>query len=363
MESGNGNKALIPSPTSFHSGCLIHHPFHSFLSFNVCAEEEENFRNELFAFSLIERKWNLLFKHNVNIEEINEPPKTWGHASIYSPYNRSFYLFGGIKITDDYNSDLFRFDLQKRVWIKIKPINAKSTELPLGRQGHRMVYLPWCDSFILFGGYTDNDNHLNDFLKFDIVRNEWSKVKEESTLHSDRPSPREVFSIILNEKKRSIIIFGGKDLDERFNDMYEFSFITNQWKKIVVNSFVPKARSSHSAVFIEKLQKMIIFGGFEGENWLTDCYEFDFKGIVWKKVLLYGDPLPSKGVSSHIAFYDKFRSQMLVFGGWDGDNDKNDLYIFKIPTYDSLKMQYISFEIMLKKKKAFIDVNFVVGGE
>ncbi|KAG2393797.1 hypothetical protein C9374_003561 [Naegleria lovaniensis] len=242
-----------------------------------------------------------------------------------------------------------------------------STQLckpPCGRQGHRSVYLKSQHKIVIFGGYAGY--HLDDFFVYDIKENMWSLMEEcHDDGNSNRLSPREVFSMVLNEQRQSIVFFGGKDEDYRYNDMHEFSLVTKKWyrlhqggprkkidspkkttvpKETLLN--IPSPRSSHSCIMIEKLQQMVMFGGYDGDDWLNDCWIFDFTLNKWTKVNLFTKHLSENslkifqhGFSSHVAVFDDIRSEMLAFGGWTGEMDINAMWTITFPTLNELEFQ------------------------
>ncbi|EFC41676.1 predicted protein [Naegleria gruberi] len=410
---------LTPIATSFHSGCLIHAPYNQLIIVGGCFDEddewyeEESCTNEVMSFNYMENKWKLLFSRVLNDDEStsttveesdtnnvqeqishinissdeqylerivqspiiqqssstaerrsNTPPRIWGHSCSYSPLTRSLYVFGGINYHDEYNEHLFSFSLDRREWKKIDAQKDSSMEeLPCGRQGHRTVYIPSIHKMVLFGGFSSS--HLDDFCEFDVRNNTWSRVEEDPAFLMNRPSCREVFSMIYAENRNSIIIFGGKTEDERYSDLREFSLTTRRWTllyqgkikktnhngntKKVTKLFkdIPSERSSHTAVYLENYQKMIILSGYDGEEWFCDCYEFDFNTMQWDGIKLETKDLPdtdreifTKGFSSHVAEFNNITNEMLVFGGWDGEIDSNILFSIKIPSYHSVAMKF-----------------------
>jgi N-acetylneuraminic acid mutarotase len=71
-----------------------------------------------------------------------------------------------------------------------------------------------------------------------------------------------------------MIVFAGGDGFSWLNDMFEFNLDLMEWKEIQTKGFPPSKRAGHSAV--QYKDSMIIFGGWNGNNTLNDCHEFDF---------------------------------------------------------------------------------------
>lgn len=78
-------------------------------------------------------------------------------------------------------------------------------------------------------------------------------------------------------------IFGGKDDDNKLNDLWEFNLKTLKWT--LIQAFdPPMARSGHSACLYKEM--MIVFGGiFEVTKELDDLILFDFKKKLWITLL------------------------------------------------------------------------------
>lgn len=71
-------------------------------------------------------------------------------------------------------------------------------------------------------------------------------------------------------------MFGGKNGDLRYNDLWQFNINNREWKFIANNALavVPRSRSGHS--LINFANKLILFGGIHDVTWeLDDLYVFN----------------------------------------------------------------------------------------
>jgi len=66
-----------------------------------------------------------------------------------------------------------------------------------------------------FGGY-DGETWKNDIFVYDIDRNEWDKIKTKNKPPAPKPRCRHSLSLYRNK----IVIFGGNDFEESFNDVH-----------------------------------------------------------------------------------------------------------------------------------------------
>ncbi len=81
----------------------------------------------------------------------------------------------------------------------------------------------------------------------------------------------------------------------------------------------PGARSDHAMCYIPTRQRVVSFGGWDGNVGLSDTWEFD--GRTWQDV----SPMPSQPIrSSHRMVYDSARDVVVCFGGWDGSATMRD---------------------------------------
>ena len=103
--------------------------------------------------------------------------------------------------------------------------------------------------------------------------------------------------------------------------------VSLQWDKVSYkNTVAPSTRSHHTSIFTEN-SVMVTFGGYDGAQYKNDVWIFNLKTHTWVEMLTTGD-MPSAR-EFHAAIY--FNSTMVVFGGYDGSS-RNDLYVLDITT-------------------------------
>ena len=61
-----------------------------------------------------------------------------------------------------------------------------------------------------------------------------------------------------------MLVFGGCDGWNYFNDLYKFSFESEQWLPVRVTGTAPGARSAPATVIHEAQAMMYVFGGYDG---------------------------------------------------------------------------------------------------
>lgn len=95
---------------------------------------------------------------------------------------------------------------------------------------------------VVFGGFTTDGEPSNDLFKFYFNENRWERIYIQNG--ADQPSPRIGHSAIIYQD--SMYIFGGKDTEDRFDDMWRFDLQSNTWSQVECGNN-PVARSGHTA--------------------------------------------------------------------------------------------------------------------
>lgn len=241
--------------------------------------------------------------------------------------------------------------------VRKKPVPITSPSVsgtaPSGREGHTAIfdernsvlqYTPepygppreWAgrQSFrdnqrvIVFGGETSSGVQ-NDLYEFKhSLQNEysWSSIsaqgappaaRTDHTAIARRPNPPSA--------TLSMIVFGGKDAsDAPLGDTWALNLAqtTNSgdaWENLTaqISGTAPEARIGHTAVYDPTYDRMIVFGGNDGNdsgtNYYSGVWVLKFGStMTWTKYTVSGEPSPRAG---HIAVLDDVNKRMVVVGG------------------------------------------------
>ena len=251
-------------------------------------------------------------------------------------------------------------------WSRISP-SSTSGNVPHPRSGAASVIVQ--NKLYIFGGYGGGTGRLDDFHSFDFDTNSWEEVP---VLSSQRPERRENNGVVIGGGTR-LYLFGGYNGSDWLNDLWMFDIVTQCWECIQEsNDINPASRNggidqhaidiaagntlnnerqgdssslSVNGVESEHLkirpsrrfgyvsvvheEKFILWGGFDGSEWLNDMYEFNFRTKVWRQVEAQGE-LPS--VRSCPAWSSN-DSQLFIHGGYDGIDRKADFFACDLTTY------------------------------
>ncbi|HUW23225.1 MAG TPA: kelch repeat-containing protein [bacterium] len=272
---------------------------------------------------------------NTGTREPNTPSERGGHSGIFANgFDNSIIVFGGSASPLVAPSDIVPYKLANpwdgsSKWEKLVPVGF----FPPPMAEHTAVYDNNDNRMIVFGGYKAIDPvvALNETYTLDFDLAFWPLVNP-----GDKPPARYGHSAVWTGGQ--MIVFGGKDNSQEFlDDCWQFDPGLNSWTPVPITGDKPPARWQHTAVWKwEPMEpgKMIIFGG-EDKNGkpLDDFWVLYTPGpgepnYRWKRIYPIGD-LPSKR-SGHATglFWGGDGEKVLIFGGFDGSNNLNDVYAF-----------------------------------
>ncbi|XP_076804825.1 multiple epidermal growth factor-like domains protein 8 isoform X1 [Clavelina lepadiformis] len=226
---------------------------------------QEGFSNELWIFNISNSEW-LLLENNLH----SSLPSLAQHTSAYVHIDEGkfLYVFGGQAMTSSgiiVSSDMFRFNLQTRLWEQITydPASVKSSHLRLA--GHTMVYDSVSQSLVVFGGYSAQSatgnavqDRTNQLYIFQLQRHYWLRIPLEN---SPKPVAFHSATIIGDY----MLVFGGSvhthDKDESCHDnrLHFYNLRCYSWHmpKVEIDG-----RQNHFAVASDNL--LFLHGGYDG---------------------------------------------------------------------------------------------------
>jgi hypothetical protein len=209
-------------------------------------------------------------------------------------------------------------------WI-VAAIKGEKKEPPARLCHTAIVY---GDSMYIQGGHiTVQDSQMfgaikSDFWKFNLVTKRWDEIQEPRF-----PTRTEHSSVLWNKK---MWMYGGFAGNNFVSDVMCYDFETKSLTTIEAKGQIPAPRSAHTAIAYGG--KMWVFAGWNGNEQNNDLYTFDFETYEWEKVVVAGSkPLPR---CSHCAALCPGAKSFFVFGGCGGrlQNYFDDLWQFSFET-------------------------------
>jgi hypothetical protein len=115
------------------------------------------------------------------------------------------------------------------------------------------------------------------------------------------------------------------------------------------HSIFPNERYKHSAIYVEEQQSIYTFGGCDGnKTMMNDVWRFDMKTYQWQCIEVYGD-IPSRRCDYSAILVSEqhgkeHHAKMIIFGGFTGQHELNDMYSLDLYTYHFTRIEYIMEE-------------------
>ncbi|HEV2718960.1 MAG TPA: kelch repeat-containing protein [Thermoanaerobaculia bacterium] len=206
------------------------------------------------------------------------PPVRAFSSMTYDPNIKKSVLFGGYDSSNThYNNDTWLWD--GTAWTQV------TKNLPPQRINAAMWFDPHLNRTVIFGGVgraspQDRVTRFNDMWSFDGTG--WTQIKPAHT-----PPPLYGVQLAVDPTTGNALLFGGLRTDTVTNPVTG----NNQPATIDVQSYVsdfwqwdgtdwtqptfpriPYARENGAMAFDPSTQRMVLFGGYAGQQWLSDTW-------------------------------------------------------------------------------------------
>ncbi|MFA5772809.1 MAG: kelch repeat-containing protein [Thermoplasmata archaeon] len=216
------------------------------------------------------------------------------------------------------------------IWSQLTPAGSS----PSARYHHSAVYDSANDILIIFGG-TDNTQFFGDVWTLSNATGltgtpTWTQLSPSGT----PLQAREGHTVVYDESNNRMTIFGGANNGVSLNDVWVLSNAngkggTPTWAQLSPTGTPPSGRYEHTSVYNPVQNRMIVFGG-SGTPTVNDVWVLsNANGIggtpVWTQLSPLGTPPSARFF--HSAIYDYTNDKMTIFGGNNGINALNDLWI------------------------------------
>ncbi|MHA2275911.1 MAG: Kelch repeat-containing protein [Candidatus Kariarchaeaceae archaeon] len=203
---------------------------------------------------------------------------------------------------------------------------------PSARSGFQMVLNIRKHSIVLFGG-NNGTSYFDDTWIFNLTTQAWIQMYP-----STPPSPRTAHSMVYNSKSDKVILFGGNNVTNRFNETWVYDLQSNSWIEMNPTS-APIARDFPSMVYDSNYNKTILFGGNAGSTpYLSDTWIYDLSTNSWIQMFPRNAPI---GRTSHSMVYNSKSNSVVLFGGTSGVR-QGDTWIYDVPSNNWTQMTPLS---------------------
>ena len=243
----------------------------------------------------------------------------------YDPARQRMIIFGGYGHhypagVNEYLSDVWELQLDGTpAWTELHPTGTP----PTGRLAGASIYDPLRQRLIVFGGTV---GATVDTWQLDLSGNgdpAWSILPTQGT-----PTLAGYGMTAMYDPVRDrMVMFGGSTSDNYFgvhNDVWELTFSDPPtWDQLAPAGVLPSARRSLTSIYDAVRDRMVIFGGWDNlsdstSSFLNDAWGLSLSGSpAWTQLKPEGTT--PTGRDTHAAIYDAQADRLVVFGGWSGN--------------------------------------------
>jgi N-acetylneuraminic acid mutarotase len=243
------------------------------------------------------------------------PDARYGGAMVYDSSTGKVIMFGGSGANGPLN-DIWAYDPTANTWTNLNP----SGTLPKARDATALVSDASTNKLIMFGG-VGMSGQLNDTWAYDPTANTWTDLQPSGTV----PDARAGQSMAYDPSTGKVIMFGGFG-SASLNDTWAYDPGANTWTDLKPSGTLPPARNNFSLSYEASLDQVVAFGGFSDSNYLSDTWAYDPSANTWTDLNPSGT-LPDARDGGSMA-YDPTSQKVILFGGYDGTNYLNDTWAY-----------------------------------
>jgi N-acetylneuraminic acid mutarotase len=260
-------------------------------------------------------------------------------AMTCTAVNKRLVIFGGGDGPAYYN-DVYVLDTLNFRWSKPRIVGDR---IPSKRRAHTACL--YKTHIYVFGG-GDGVRALNDIWRLDVsdpTKMSWRQVSgpDRSTSGSlssaagggggggdrdrDALRPKARGYHTANIVGNKIVVFGGSDGGECFDDVWVYSLDRQTWQQVVLEE--PYRRLSHTATLVGSY--LFVVGGHDGEEYSNAVLLLNLTTMTWESRRTYG-ALPA-GRGYHTAVLHDGR--LVVIGGFDGTDVFGDVWVLELAVH------------------------------
>lgn len=317
-------------------GALTFHDTVNFTIDNTTTAVKGDLLNDLWAYSDNNRDWTKIESSGML------PPKRVNHAAV--ALSDFILIHGGIGDDGTVLDDFWEYDVTNNTWTKKSWSGNYSAPK---RYGH--VASSFGDFVYLYGGRNDRGNGSGTLYKYNIQTGEGDIVP----ITDFENHPKDLYgsnSWVQNDKLYIIAGYGGGDVKDYKNDIWEFDYSTGLWKFINASGYKPSPRAFAQAVNggvpLNSVNLFLIGGEKDGQQY-KDAYTlntFEWEWVKWNDALITRSRGGTAFIDNSFILTKEINTdsiKILLFGGVS-DNiviDSEELYSFLLTDINEWEQQ------------------------
>jgi hypothetical protein len=243
-----------------------------------------------------------------------------GTAVAYDQPRRKMILFGGqfkqSGVVGSTMNDTWAWDTNARTWTNMMPAGS-----PPVRLDHAMAYDAAHNVIVMFGGRTVDATGapLGDTWLWN--GSTWTNAPD-----AGGPPARFGHAIAYDPVRQTVVLFGGANATQRFNDVWEWNGVTLRWQLRMPAGSPPARVFPALAPFDATMSGLLMFGGSTnaaGTALLADAWVWN--GTSWSLATVHGSSPSARQAAK--AIYSASARRLLLFGGRDSGGVNGDIWL------------------------------------
>ncbi len=223
-------------------------------------QDDTKFYNDVWEFDPAQSLWSQISFAG------SAPAARYGAGAAFDQAGHVFITHGFT--TQGRFHDTWQYDLAARSWTEVTPESNR----PVKRCLMRGVWDSLKQRLIIFGGQTDVAPFLDDLWAWSTVT-DWQELAR-----NPHPAARSLYSMVFHDQGAQIILFGGDTDKGPVNDLWSFHSSGENWTTIPTDGDPPQPRYGHDAVLVSQAPSLLIFGGYDGNQMFNDLWSLQPQG-------------------------------------------------------------------------------------
>lgn len=230
-----------------------------------------------------------------------------GATAVWDTQDRCMIVCGGSEVV----SGATVFHKEAWAWYPSNGTWVQLADMPAARTGQCSVWDPDDGLMLVFGGINESE-YFNDVWAFRPAQNSWTVL---TPVSDEAPAVRAYSSAVWNPNKKEMLVHGGENATVTFLSTWAFSYANNGW---IHRTSSPWAHSMIAACWNSDRGVMTVFGGRYniGSNqyeYYNNTWTYDPESDSWNQ--LSNAFLPGAYRAGCAGVYDPVNKRMLVIGG------------------------------------------------
>lgn len=236
------------------------------------------------------------------------PPMMVEFSMAYATHSQLVIAFGGRDENFAEVSATWSYNHQENSWQQ-----QATSRIPPWRVNHTMVYHPVAEKVLLFGG-SDFQQAFNDLWEYDPAENTWENLSADNS-----PEARQMHGMIYDSARDIFIMFGGRRNDggAAFNETWAFDYNAREWQNLNP-SVSPPVQDHINLAYHPPREKTFLFSGpINGQRTTIAIWSFAANNNRWQK-----HHSPVSPTSDHSSFiYHPGSESFILFGNSSAGNE------------------------------------------